>query len=508
MKSLYRRQICILCLEMILSFVAVLSAGAQNPDDSSEKESGKEDGGLLSRVESLDFYSNVKCKKDEVPVFIQGAAFAGKDITLIFAAEMKELNTFPGFLPREDFCNYIEEKCKIKKGLLFHIDEKHFWYDTDILAGNLKFSRSVSRLKKPSLSCPSALASVSLLLPGISPSLPSFSSSKTPDALALSFTPSKRYSFLPGVDFAALEDGSWYVSFWEQKTLGSASKIVFSYNRCEFVHGGKSSNSWFYSEPFYVQSRYTFCDLELGVKLSNFFVSNTIIGFCENPFAGFADSYFWERNQTRIKAGSFAFNFAVFNAENAYAILPSGSRLNMKRQIMINPQFAFGLPCGDVKFGTLVQKECRPVKLSAARSRNPFNSDGMMTDSETYDVYTLKFLFAWQNGSTKFNVQYARKDDESSGKTEHTAKFSFEASGDVCKSVTSLSVKSCDGKKTFTWRESVTPGCGFLTGVYVGGTRTYVDGFYLSSSLNAGLTLFCRSKYVRWQGKLSYSVTF
>ncbi len=492
------------------------------------------DGGLSSLFRGLDLYAGATVKDGEEPSgegkerevkADAGAAVRFRDLDLVLsfglpytAASSAASALSPGLLWEALTVLPGEGALVARHGLCFRTDAFGFPYAVELSCGSLRFSGSLSRLKRPCLSSPWNYGSLTLLTPGLSASLPTFTSSAAPTAFAVSLHAADRSSPLPALELALLPgEGESYLSVHEELHFSSAraSVLCLAVNGAAFVYGGKESSSWFYKEPFYREDRYLSADAEAGFRLEDLMSVNLAAGASENPHGGLEDSFFWRRGQAALSFGFLGLTASHFFAETPDMILPGGSRLNQRSRLSLNPSVklpvrfpGLSAPAGTLSLALLGMKD---VKLK----------DGVEQDSYTHGIKAAwKFRrltlsgqytdsFPGRAGEDLPEEELPEEDLPEEGRP-HVRKLGLGLSyrGRLFSSSSSLSFKRDGEKDTLSFSQKLSPASGILESLSLGLSRNSGDDGQDRYGLSAGAVLSFRSKYTNFRGKLLYSSTF
>ncbi len=406
---------------------------------------------------------------------------------------------FAGDSPLEDLFAGKEVK---QGGISFYIksgDAPSFFYEPHVSFGNLHFSASLSRLKRPCLSAPWNFASLSLLKQGLSVSLPGPASAKSPDAVALCLLPSIAASLLPAVELALLQGGDVYSSVHKELSVpGSRSSFLrLALNGASCVYGGKERSSWFYKEPYYREKRYLSADGELGFRIERLMSGNFAAGFSEDPFGGLDDLFFWRRGQLAFSFWKLGLTASHFLAEAPDMILPGGGRLNMKERFSLNPSLRLDTEAGVFSLALLGKK------------------DEKLKGGEEVDSFCFGARGSWRFRRGQLSLQYTGSRDSISGLSEEaegdpvrTCSVRLSCQWPAVRTATALSVKQDAEKFGISFSQYLYPRSCILSRISFAGTREFRGEEGDLMKLQAGLSFAIRLEHTSIQGKFLYTSTF
>ncbi|MGN0730150.1 hypothetical protein [Treponema sp.] len=228
----------------------------------------------------------------------------------------------------------FEKLQKYRYGVKYRLPLKDV--NMDFLAGTLCFSQGISRLRRPSFYIPGALKEPSLLAPGISPALPSWTSGKTPAAASAVFSPAKRHSVLPTLQFSVLETEEVYASVFKRFSAPFIPSASISFSGGLFEYGRENTTSWFQKQRAFTTEKRAALETEANLVFPHLRIS-TAAGIHESPFGG---NCCWARSQNFILLQDFTLHFFYYIAD-APLITADRTESRTKRQAGINPQYTF-----------------------------------------------------------------------------------------------------------------------------------------------------------------------
>lgn len=268
----------------------------------------------------------------------------------------------------------------------------------DVLAGNLKFSGGISRLKTPSFTCPSPQRESSFQITGFTSSLPSSSSSKSIFSWTAALIPKSPEIPLPAMQIAILESGERYGSLYRKFTCHFIPEISFSFTAGTFFHEYSKESGWFQNERYYNESDFLSSEFSALLAWRNF-KTLTSIGIYENPFGGTRQ---WLRNKSSLTAGFFSLGLLFFNADEDI-ITASGNTPRIGQQIFLSPRFNFKTGKGIFSLGSSFGETSRKTKK---RMASPYSQyDLKLGGSYTTMKYQLKgnydYTYSTETGKDK-----------------------------------------------------------------------------------------------------------
>ena len=238
----------------------------------------------------------------------------------------------------------------------------------DVLAGNLRYSGGISRLKTPFFSCPSPHRNSSFTISGITVSLPSASSSKNTFSWSAAITPKSTDIFLPSMQIVILDSGEKYGSLYRKFSPPFIREMTLSFTAGTFFHEYCRESGWFQNERYYNES--DFFSSEISASLTGEkFKTLTVLGIYENPFGG---TRLWLRNQCNLSIGFFQLGMYHFNADEDI-ITASGNNPRIGQQIFLSPKFNFKTRKGIAVLGATFGRTKRNTKERMSNSYSQYD---------------------------------------------------------------------------------------------------------------------------------------
>ena len=303
----------------------------------------------------------------------------------------------------------------------------------EVLVGTLCFSQGISRLKSPKFTVSSALSKPSPLTPGIAPALPTWTSSTTDLAAALTLEPAQKTSHLPTVQGAYLETGEMYWSAFKRFALPFVPGATISFSGGLFETGQDvdSEDAWFPAKRYFTEEKRLAMEGEMNANWAHLRVQ-AAAGIHESPFGG---NYTWARVKDSLLLGPFSLH-TFFYAADADLITVSESYPATRYQVGVNPQCTLWFGKKSLSAGVLayagfrqtverLPEEYNEYKLKAALSFSSgvfkATANGTLTRSTQDDYYegsanlrlTLRLLkftsssyFSWTAESETKNTYY------------------------------------------------------------------------------------------------------
>ncbi|MBQ9537805.1 MAG: hypothetical protein IJU95_00915 [Treponema sp.] len=467
--------------------------------------------GLSSLFKELDLYTGLSVKD----AFVQddksrevkgddGVAMHFRDMDLVLSYSL------PYTSCNDKSCNDFTEliasaldgdRLLYRKGLFFRTDAFRLPYAASLSLGNLRFSGSLSRLKKPCLSAPWNYGSLSVLKPGLAASLPTFTSALSPTAISMSLYALDSSFPLPAFDAALLtEDGDAYFSLHKELYFNGkrSSMLYVSGSAGSFVYGGKEVKSWFYKDAFYRERHYLSADAELAFRLEKYMSVNLAAGLSENPHAGLEDAFFWRRGQLAFSFWRLGLTACHFEAEKPEMILPGGGRLNQRSRLSLNPSVTFPL-------GT--QSRTGNLSLALLGMR-----DVKLKSGEEQDFYTHGLKASWKfrrvTLSGRCTDSFHKRDEE--GEEGHTRKLSLALAyrGSRFSSSSSFTMGRSGNKDSISFSQGFHPASGPLSSLSFGFKPVYEDGAIDKIKVSMGAVFSFAGANTVFRGKIFYTSTF
>ena len=303
----------------------------------------------------------------------------------------------------------------------------------EVLAGTLCFSQGISRLKSPKFTVSSALSKPSSLTPGIAPSLPTWTSSKSDLSAAITLAPAKKASPLPTLQGAYLETGEVYWSAFKRFALPVVPGMSVSLSGGLFETGQDvdSDDSWFVAKRYFTEEKRLAMEGEMNANWAHLRVQ-AAAGVHESPFGG---SYTWARVKDSLLLGPFSLH-TFFFAADPQLITVSESYPATRHQVGVNPQCTLWFGKKSLSAGVLgyagfrqtverIPEEYNEYKLKAGLSFSTgafkTTANGNLTRSTQDDYYegsanlrlTLRLVkftsttyFSWTAESETKNTYY------------------------------------------------------------------------------------------------------
>ena len=220
-------------------------------------------------------------------------------------------------------------------GFSIHASKPDQGFSLKMRAGNLLYSKAVSKLKNPSYYTEtSPLYTPCIFTGGISISLPSKSSSSK--VLSSGFS---LLSPVISLQFAMTEDQSIYLCASKKFENSDFVKCSLLLAYSSFMIDEKKQDSWKLSEPFYASSSYNAAYAEFLLKIP---LVKAKLGFStyENPFNTVR---FCSLAEAQFRYGAFSLGLGAFMTENCPMPVITASQKREKKlfQAMINPQIEY-----------------------------------------------------------------------------------------------------------------------------------------------------------------------
>lgn len=407
---------------------------------------------LQSEAEKNNTSSGYKCKT----LYQASGYFKVKNSTGIHlafkAADIKAYSTFPA--TEFSFFQKNYEQTGLKKTIYKSLQnfEQHraavaiyagnfssIPLPLTVKAGSLSYSQSISRMKNPATTgSMNALSGISFGLTGIGSSLPTSSSGKKQNSLALTFFPAPF-----NLECALFEDRTLFYSAGTIFKFGKNAKLSTAFSGARIFIQKKNSSSWYLTEEFFPP------EWEHAFLWENTFycpgIKNKLsIGVHENPFSRLR---FWMKNENRTILGPVLLNTQFFAADRFFlteensAFYTAGSTLEKTvLQIKINPQYTCNLwqniRCS---FGLLGMAEKNKESLNPCKEKTELGTGSaakFFTEKSTFLISAAvtgilyeKSEYA-ENSSQKNSISLEGSHSFSSWKATARTKFTSTESSD------------------------------------------------------------------------------
>ena len=359
---------------------------------------------------------------------------------------------------------------------------------TEFLAGTLRFSQGISRLKHPSFYVPGALKKPSLLAPGISPALPSWTSAKTPLSAAISISPGNKNSVLPTLQFSVLETKEFYASAFKRFSAPFIPNASISFSGGLFEYGRENTSAWFQKQRFFSTEKRGAAETELNFIFPHFRISGAA-GIYESPFGG---NFCWARLQNFILLGDFLLHSFYYIADESL-ITADKSENRIKTQAGINPQYTFWIGKTSASAGILFYSAERQT---IERLPSDFNE------------YCAKTALNISSGKCKISSSasfiYSPEKNEKEYSAQIKASRNFKSSS---ANATFSYKKEDSGKNTFSFASTVYPKKIMLHQAGIGCTLAENEG-ELKCSPSATTVFKGGNRKIKWNIKTAFLLNF
>lgn len=421
-----------------------------------------------------------------------GIKLSLKPLTVIASGHIKQ-TPFADFCTADAFFDTVKQNGSLTYGFSYSSTLFSSPLRIQLLGGTLGFSRSISRLKTPQLSSANAIRSEPALLPGIAPTLPSFTASPTPLAGALTIQSAQPHCFFPTLQAAYTETGELYASVYKTFAPPLFTDVTLSFTAGLFKYGRPlPETGWFQKERPFLEKQFlaleTECSFSLGpVK------SSTAAALVESPFGG---AYLWVRTSNSVAFSHFSVLTDIFACDRPL-ITAKGSEPHTYFQCRVNPQGTLNILLAGtpvrIQLGLLGQIDLRETKAVCPVEYADYSAKAQSTITFKRTRLTL-----YTGGS------YCTNDKD----------ITFSAKGALSHNtpafLTSASVGAqCEGKKTtVSVKGALYPKQGILYQTSAGGSLILKENALTSTEVNAGITFKKRVKKVSCTAKITFSVTF
>lgn len=358
----------------------------------------------------------------------------------------------------------------------------------EFLAGTLKFSQGISRLKKPSFYIPGALKKPSLLVPGISPELPSWSGAKTPLSMAVSISPGSRKSVFPSFQFSIFETNEFYASAFKRFSAPLIPNASISFSGGLFEYGRNNSTSWFQKQRYFSEEKRAAAETEANLVFPHFRISGAA-GIHESPFGG---NFCWARAQSFILLGDFLLHSFYYIADESL-ITADKTENRIKMQAGINPQYTFWFGKTSASAGILF--------YSAERQ----TAERLPTD---FNEYCAKTAISISSRKCKISSNASLLYSTEKNQKEYSAQIKASKNFKSAAASTSFSYKKENPhKSTFSFAGAVYPRKTMLSQAGIGFSTAESNGT-LRHSPSASASFKGGGKKIKWSIKTSFLLNF
>ena len=211
-------------------------------------------------------------------------------------------------------------------------------YRTELSAGTLKFSGSITRLKNPVFSSISPLKVPSFFSCGTNAALPSWTSSSSEKAIAVNLVPDKNFLFLPSVQFSILEGKNHFLSLSKRFSTTHIPSALICSTLGLFSIGHELNESWYQDRIYLPERKNMASELCVNFRWPNFIFSSAL-GIHETPFGKCSG---WIKTQDHLIFGNFTLGLFYYKGDRSL-VTASGSTPRVVSQIFLNPQYRFYL---------------------------------------------------------------------------------------------------------------------------------------------------------------------
>ncbi len=371
-------------------------------------------------------------------------------------------------------------------GMKYHLASS--FLNMDIFAGTIHYKNSISRLKTPYFSSPSALRKPILQTMGISPCLPTQESEVKEKSICICASPSAKTHLMPNLEAAFMEGKSTYASLRKRFSLPFIPSGQISFTAASFPLERKSSTSWFMTEKPFPKKDYKCIENETNLLFPNLRLSYAL-GAYQHPFGG-TTSFF--RTQDYMLLGNFTMHTFFFLADSDLITL-DGTSPHVKKQTCINPQYKFNFEESWLNIGILFQDDFKETKERLKKDINVH-----MTKC-TLNFYTKKFSI-YANGQTSYSTE-----DEF---YKYGGQIRFYKNFKPLKTNLSFSYKNEEKiKNTYSISAGITPKKSLLSSLSMNGT--FVEKNHeVEKKFSTSASFSARTNKIKASLKCEFSVDF
>ena len=287
-------------------------------------------------------------KSDAIPLTGSTAFFQGT--SLFSAAAMESLQTHLSYT----------------YGAKLHLGSERSIYTADLLAGTLRFSQAVSRLKDPRLSPGTALRRPVELECGMAPELPTRSSAPSGPALSLRLSPALQQNGLPSLEAAYTSAQEPILSVYSSFSSHTLAAGNFCVTGGLFHFGNEGGTGWMAKNARFPESSFAAVEIA-GSFTFPLFRTITNVGIHGAPFG---KSSCWVKTQESLSLGPFFLGVSCFFCDEPL-YTANGTVLRTTKQFLANMQYAFPAGPSLLRSGILFLVEFRlPTVHTGTPQRN------------------------------------------------------------------------------------------------------------------------------------------
>lgn len=318
----------------------------------------------------------------------------------------------------------FETMQKYRYGIKYSVATK--FAATEFLAGTLHFSQGISRLKHPSFYVPGALKKPSLLTPGISPALPSWTSAKTPLSAAISISSGNKNSVLPTFQFSILETKEFYASAFKRFSAPLIPNASISLSGGLFEYGRENTSAWFQKQKYFSEKKRGAVETEVNFVFPHFRISGAA-GMHESPFGG---NFCWARLQNFILLGDFLLHSFHYIADKSL-ITVDKSENRIRTQTGINPQYTFWIGKNSASIGILFYSAERQTTEKIPTCFNEYCAKtALNVSSGKFKISSnASFLYSTEKNEKEYSTQIKASRNFKSSSANATFSYKKEDSG-------------------------------------------------------------------------------
>ncbi|MCR5217641.1 hypothetical protein [Treponema sp.] len=261
--------------------------------------------------------------------------------------------TLTAFYGKEDFRWGIESR----------INQKYLFFDTKILAGFLKHSGAVSRLKSPLPASFSPLKSPLLPSQGITSSLPGLNGSCREFSTAIYFSPGTLSRHFPSIQAAFIPHKEFFFNLNKNLPFFFKGNLTAGITGGLFRHGYKATSQWFLKRLPYKEDYYGAGEILLNINLPAI-KSSAAFSIFQNPFGTPAKALTLTDS---LILENFTLNALLYFADEDL-ISASSSQSLTKMELKINPQYLFTIKNAQLNTGLSLEKTYSPSPSSSIKA--------------------------------------------------------------------------------------------------------------------------------------------
>ncbi len=396
-------------------------------------------------------------------------------------------------------------------GLQSQISPQNFPFAINFYIGKITIGGTFSRMKSPALAPSSSLSKSFLLQGGLSPKLPSPSSTGGSLTFTADIYPLKKeFLFLPRMQTALFFNGDAILSIYKTFSFSRAQLFSLNFTAALLQFSNEATTSWFLKEKVFLKERLFFFHAETNLSFPHFRI-NFISSINQSPFENFN---FYLRSQQAFIFGPFTFKSAEFFS-SPNAISADGSTQEETGQFFLNPQIKFKIASSTFQAGFLYQKDFSFTKDS---SHIFYTSDFFRTDMSllTKEIsFSAKANLKIQNEEKNFFASVTAATKKTKIKSATSAALTFSAAT-ISISLSQKFTFPTAATSPLTPNIPLPPGSRLslkenfspIKSLTFQAKSVFKNQFFYSQSLEAIMAFSKNAGKIRINGNLSFKISF